>query len=84
MTANLLADIAEVLRTFPRIGRHELYCHTSVYLAIQRIGDIQPQYPPHPLDRFFGADVIVAPELGRGVWEMYSDGKLVGYGRIRE
>ena len=80
---SLLDGYRKALRSFPRIGRHELYCHTSVYLAIQRVGDIQPQYPPYPLDRFFGADVIVAPELGEGVWEMYADGKLVGYGRIK-
>jgi len=80
---SLLDDIAEALRTFPRLGRYELYCHTSVYRAIQQVS-ISPPVPFVEVRALYGADIVIAPELGEGVWEMYSDGKLVGYGRIRE
>lgn len=79
----LLLDIRKVMARAP-FGHYQLVCHPNVFLAIQRVSDIQPDYPPHPLDRFFGADVVVNPDIGRGIWELYSNGKLVGYGRLSE
>lgn len=81
---SILTDIAAALHSFPRADRYELYCDTSVFYAIQRSGEFATMYPPTPLDAIFGADVIVAPELGSGIWELYGNGKLVGYGRFRE
>lgn len=77
----LLNEIVEGMRQLFYGGPYKLVCDPSVYAAIQRIGDYQPHYQPHPMDRFFGADVIVAPELGYGVWELYSKDKLVDYGK---
>lgn len=81
---SILTDIAAALHSFPTVDRYELYCDISVFYAIQRSGDFMSRYPPTPLDFIFGADVIVAPELGNGVWELYGNGKLIDYGRIRE
>ena len=80
---SILTDIAEVLHLSPCIGRYELYCHPSVYHAIQQIAISRPSSFT-PVDALYGADIVVAPELGNGVWELYGDGKLVGYGRIYE
>lgn len=77
-------ELCEALRRFPRATRYELYCHPSVYQAIQRIGDRYPEYVLLPIDMLFGADIIVAPELGPGVWEIYGNGKLVDYGKVIE
>ena len=80
----LYDELCEAVTRYPRIGRRELYCHTSVYAAIQRMTEYQPTFSPHPLDMFLGVDIIVAPELGEGVWELYTDKKLVDYGRFNE
>ena len=80
---SIFKDIAEVLRSFPSTKRYELYCHPSVYHAIQQIAISRPS-PFTPIDALYGADIIVASELGIEVWELYCDSKLIGYGRIRE
>ena len=80
---SLLFDIRKTMAK-AGLGHYQLFCHPTVFLAIRRNSDIQPDYPPRPLDRFFGADVVVAPDIGRGIWELYSNGKLVGYGRLSE
>ena len=80
---SILTDIAETLRSFPRAIRCELYCHPSVYIAIKQVAISRP-LSFTPVDALYGADIIVAPELGNGVWELYGNGKLVGYGRIHE
>ena len=80
---SILTDIAETLRSLPSVSRYELYCHPSVYIAIQRLA---PAYTcwGTPYQAIYGADIITAPELGTGVWELYGNGKLVGYGKIHE
>ena len=80
---SILTDIAETLRSLPSVSRYELYCHPSVYIAINQVAISRP-LSFTPVDALYGADIIVAPELGNGVWELYGNGKLVGYGRIHE
>lgn len=81
---SLYENLCEAITKFPRATRYELYCHPSVYYAIQRIGDYQAVFSPHPLDMFLGMNIVVAPELGPGVWELYGNGKLVDYGIVRD
>jgi len=81
---SIIDEIAEALRSFPPVPRYELYCHPSVYYAIQRSGLAMSQYSPMPLNPLYGADIVVAPELGEGVWELYGNKKLIDYGRFRE
>jgi hypothetical protein len=83
MSADFLSELRSAFAGLPYVPRYELYCDTSVYYALQRIGDLQPMYSPHPLDAIYGASIVVVPELGQGVWELYGDGKLMKYGRIR-
>ena len=80
---SILTDIVEVLRSCPSTKRYELYCHPSVYHEIQQIAVSRPG-SFMPIDALYGADIVVAPELGIEVWELYGDSKLLGYGRIRE
>jgi len=81
-TRTLFEELSRVIARIPSMPHYEMYCHPSVYYAIQRIGDIQPVYPPQPLDRFMGIDLTMAPELGPGVWEIYGNGKLLDYGKV--
>lgn len=80
---SLFDELTEAITRYPRVGRHELYCHPNVYSALRRMTDYQSTFPPHPLDMFFGAVIVVVPELGAGVWEWYTDGKLIDYGKMK-
>ena len=81
---SLYDDLVATLRSFPKLARYELHCHPSVYYAIQASDMAAQRYSPDPMPSLYGIDLIVKPEVGRGVWKLYADGELIDYGRLKD
>lgn len=79
----LYEELVTALRRYPiRAQRYELHCHPDVYIAIQQSDMASHGDTFNPLPALYGAELIVKPEVGRGVWKLLADGELIGYGRI--